>query len=83
VQAALALHPLVLAVLPTYVAALALAVSSALGKTWSAAYVRVFAWCGGAVVSLMTIIWVARFAGYFGGPVPVTTYAEWAASLGA
>jgi hypothetical protein len=82
VRAALELHPLVLAVLPTYATALALTLSNARGKTWRAAYVRAFSWCGGTLVVLMTLVWLVRFAGYLGGPVPVTTYAEWAASLG-
>jgi hypothetical protein len=82
VHAALVLHPLVFAVLPTYGSALAFALSGACGKTWSTIYVRALAWCGGAVVALMTLVWLARFAGYLGGPVQVTTYAEWAASLG-
>ena len=76
------LQPLVLVVLPTYAVAFALAVGSALGKTWNPALVRVFAWCGGAVIASMTLVWLSRFAGYWGGPVEVRTYAEWAASLG-
>ncbi len=82
IHTAFVLHPLVFAVLPTYGGALAFSLSSARGKTWSPAYVRTLGWCGGAVVALMTLVWLARFAGYLGGPVSVTTYAEWARSLG-
>lgn len=34
-------------------------------------------WCGLALVIALIAVWGLRFAGFFGGPVPVKTYAAW------
>ncbi len=81
-QSALAFHPLVVAALPTYGAGLAYAASSALGRPWSPTATRRLGALGLVVVSLMIAAWLLRFAGYLGGPVPVTTYREWLSTLG-
>jgi hypothetical protein len=44
---------------------------------WNARIVTVLAAC---LLVLSFGVWLARFAGYFGGPVPVTTLREWLAA---
>jgi hypothetical protein len=44
---------------------------------WNTRTVTVLATC---LLVLSFGVWLARFAGYFGGPVPVTTLREWLAA---
>jgi len=84
VRGALRLHPLVLLVSPL-VALLSGAVVLDLLRDpahpprrpslrWSARQVNVAA---GALLALMLGVWIARFTGHLGGPVPVTSMREW------
>jgi hypothetical protein len=72
---AVALHPLVFVIAPLYGALMLLALASAV---WGARFSQLPRWLDrwvtrGAVVLLVSSfsIWLARFAGAFGGPVPV------------
>lgn len=82
-QTALRLHPLVGFVLPVlaWFAASALlgwkgraAQDAPTAHRWAH---RLGNWCGLALAVALLAVWGLRFAGYFGGPVPVTTYAAW------
>lgn len=89
---ALALHPLVIPLAPMYFTALALlgiellrGPSAAVPGTGGAPrtpwitrrWVSIF---GSVVLAAALTLWVLRFFGYFGGPVPVQTYGDWAAA---
>lgn len=89
-QTALRLHPLVGFVLPVlaWFAARALfgwkgraqvgwkgrAQDAPAARRWAR---RLGNWCGLALAVALLAVWGLRFAGLFGGPVPVTTYAAW------
>jgi hypothetical protein len=87
VRAALRFHPLVLLIAPL-VAVLFGAVLLDLLRDpsrpprqpylrWRARHVSIAA---AALLSLTFGVWLARFAGYLGGPVPVTSMREWVTS---
>jgi hypothetical protein len=83
---ALHLHPLVWLLSPLFVAFMGGAlIELARGPgapplpllrdfRWNARLVSVV---GLVLLTLSTGVWVARFAGYFGGPVPVTSLRDW------
>ena len=82
---ALAFHPLVIPLAPMYFGALGyLGFDLIRGPnghtptgTWlTHRWVSVF---GVVVLAATMTLWVARFFGYFGGPVPVQTYQSWVA----
>ncbi len=84
VRAALAFHPLVFVAAPAFIALLGYGAYTALGGKsvrLGERGNRALTWGAGVLAALLFGLWLARFAGYFGGPVPVTTYAEWARSL--
>jgi len=80
------LHPLVIPLAPMYFAALGLfgvelirgPGRAAQSSPWiTHRWVSIF----GVIVLVSTVtLWVLRFGGYFGGPVPVQTYRSWAAA---
>lgn len=82
---ALALHPLVIPLAPMYFAALGFfgielvrgPSAPVQSRPWlTRRWVSIFA----VVVLTATLaLWVLRFFGYFGGPVPVQSYREWTA----
>lgn len=83
---ALALHPLVIPLAPMYFAALGFfgvelirGPNHATPSTpWlTGRWVSIF---GGVVLAATVALWVLRFFGYFGGPVPVQSYREWGAA---
>jgi len=85
VRAALHYHPLVLLLAPLFFTFMAAAGYELLrpqaAGAWLASPIRfrgrnVNALAIGLLV-LTLGVWLARFAGYFGGPVPVTTLHEW------
>jgi hypothetical protein len=83
-HAALHLHPLVWLLTPLFVSFMAIALWELLrdpSKPRAPSRIR---WHGrgttlvASVVLVLTFgVWAARFAGYFGGPVPVTTLHQW------
>lgn len=86
---ALALHPLVLPLSPLYFGVLGYAGFDlirgprrrARSASWlTRRWVSVF---GGIVLAATMALWVLRFFGYFGGPVPVQSYRDWTAAYGA
>jgi hypothetical protein len=87
VKGACSLHPLVFVVVPAFAALLGRGFYTSFVRTGrrpraSARSTTLVGWGVCTLAALMIALWLARFAGYFGGPVPVTTYAEWARSLG-
>jgi hypothetical protein len=88
VRAALHFHPLVWLLSPLFVAFMSGALvelvrgptapplSLLRGFRWNARLVSIV---GLLLLTLSTGVWVARFAGYFGGPVPVTSLRDWLA----
>ena len=42
---------------------------------------RAVTWIAGVCLVALLGVWLARFAGYFGGPVPVETLSDWTARL--
>lgn len=89
VHGALHLHPLVWLLTPLFVAFMGAALLEFLRgpearppilarSRWRA---RTITSLGVVLLSLSTGIWLARFAGYFGGPVPVLTVRDWLARL--
>ena len=84
VRAALHFHPLVFLLAPLFIGFMASAALELLRDPtkprrpplvrWNSRLVSIAAACV-LVLSLGT--WLARFAGYFGGPVPVTTLRQW------
>jgi hypothetical protein len=86
-QAALRLHPLIWLLLPLFVAFVAIASWEMLRDPARARSAQRIRWTGRGLtafaVALLVLtfgVWLARFAGYFGGPVPVTTLRAWLSS---
>lgn len=82
-HAALHFHPLVLVLMPLFVAFTSKAVWEILRGPgprtkprieWTARGVTLVA---GLLLTATFGVWLLRFAGYFGGPVPVTTLSAW------
>jgi hypothetical protein len=87
VRAALHLHPLVWLMAPLFVAFVGTATLELVRDPARPTRASRVSWTGRgmtivAVFLLITSVgvWVLRFAGYFGGPVPVTTLRDWLAS---
>jgi hypothetical protein len=83
VRSALRFHPLVLLVAPL-VAVLASAAAFELlrgprrpPKPWLRLKARTVSAAAAALFVLTLGVWLARFAGYLGGPVPVTSMHDW------
>jgi len=83
---ALRFHPLVLVLAPLFSLALGKAfVDYVRGPSAAPARSHVPAWwtgrpgyaLAGGLFVLVLGVWALRFAGYFGGPVPVVSYHEW------
>lgn len=85
VTAAVQLHPLVFVAAPAFLLLVGGTILSALRSRGDAAAPaplggdpsRWWNVAAGALVAALLGVWVLRFLGYFGGPVPVTTYSEW------
>ncbi|RYZ03617.1 MAG: DUF2752 domain-containing protein [Myxococcales bacterium] len=85
VHAALHLHPLVWLLTPLFVlfvgSGLLELVRAPEREPWRASPIRwrgrVFNLVAGLVLSLTLGVWMLRFAGYFGGPVKVTSLTAW------
>ena len=87
VRAALHFHPLVFLLAPLFIGFVGSAALELLEDPtkprrlprvrWNSRLLSVAALC---VLVLSLGVWLARFAGYFGGPVPVTTLREWLTS---
>jgi hypothetical protein len=85
-RSALHFHPLVLLLAPLFIgftgsAALELLRDPTKPRRpplvrWNSRWLSIAALC---VLLLSLGVWLARFEGYFGGPVPVTTLREWIA----
>ncbi len=81
------LHPLVLLVTPIYVTVVVLGIISYVrgppalpqGRVRRALDRVMGPWAMVTIVLLLSV-WVARFFGYFGGPVPVETVHQWVTS---
>lgn len=85
-RAALHLHPLVWLLTPMFVGFMGVAIWELLRDPARARAPSRIRWHGRgtSVVALVVLVltfgvWAARFAGYFGGPVPVTTITAWLA----
>jgi hypothetical protein len=85
-RAALRFHPLVWLLTPLFVGFMSVATWELLRDPAKPRNRSRFRWHGRGtsavafVVLVLTFgVWAARFAGYFGGPVPVTTIAAWLA----
>jgi len=86
VQAALHFHPLVFVLAPLFIGFVGSAALELLQDptkprrpprvSWNGRLLSIAALC---VLVLSLGVWLARFAGYFGGPAPVTTLREWLA----
>ncbi len=74
------LHPLFPLVAPVYVyfvvALIYRFVAGARAKPVSRRADRVVSIVAGVAVALLIVVWVSRFLGAFGGPVPVRTWHE-------
>jgi hypothetical protein len=84
VRGALHLHPLVLLLTPLVVGAAAAAAWNLLRPSRPSPPNRATFANGRAMTVLATVVlvltvgvWLARFAGFFGGPVPVTSMRDW------
>ncbi len=87
VPSALAFHPLVWLMTPLFVGFVGTAVLELVRDpakpprpprlSWSSRGISVIA---AFLLVAMLSVWLLRFAGYFGGPVPVTTLRDWLAS---
>jgi hypothetical protein len=87
VRSALHFHPLVWLMAPLFIGFVATAILELVrprakpARTprldWSSRGVTVV---GVVLLVAMLSVWLLRFAGYFGGPVPVTTLKDWLAS---
>lgn len=84
VGGALRLHPLVFVAAPAFLLLLGSLLLRALGiePLWTERLAGVVTsrWttlAASALAVTLIVVWALRFAGYFGGPAPVTTYAEW------
>jgi len=84
---ALHFHPLVFVIAPMFAAVVG---SAALGyvrgprprpnlRPWLAT--RSATWLASLLLIATFVVWLARFAGYLGGPAPVETFRHWAAGL--
>ncbi|HLV22271.1 MAG TPA: DUF2752 domain-containing protein [Polyangiaceae bacterium] len=74
---ALHLHPLVPLLAPLYLGLLVYGCRSFLAQAPRAADAvldRRLTWLAGGSLVLLLLVWIARFFGYFGGPVPVQTW---------
>lgn len=86
-RVALAFHPLVLVLAPLYFGALGAAAITYVRGPRPTSAPR--SWLNGRVVTLLAWVllvlvlgvWIARFFGAFGGPVPVRTIAPWARTV--
>ncbi len=84
-SAALHMHPLVLLVSPLYIGGVLSGVYDFIRGPVPGKQRSVFARWFGRIIgpvaavafALLIIVWVARFYGYFGGPVPVETLRHW------
>jgi hypothetical protein len=89
IAAALHFHPLVFVLVPLFAYALASSLYEYIRGEPSGAPSRLAAWFSkrtryGAALGLLVVslgVWGARFAGYFGGPVPVESISEVTARL--
>ena len=86
VRAALRFHPLVWLLTPLFVGFMGVATWELVRDPTRARAPSNIRWHGRgtstvalAVLVLTFGVWAARFAGYFGGPVPVTTVSAWLA----
>jgi hypothetical protein len=52
-------------------------VAPLLPAAWSRWLTRAAAPLGALLMLTLTAVWIARFYGHFGGPAPVTSFAEW------
>jgi len=87
VRAALHFHPLVFLLAPLFIGFMGSAALELLRDPnaprrqprirWNSRWLSIAALC---VLVLSLGVWLARFGGYFGGPVPVTTLREWLTS---
>lgn len=87
-KAALGFHPLVLLLTPLFSGFLGVALWELLRDAkrptpkplfdWSARRLSI---AGSALLVLVLGVWLVRFAGYLGGPVPVTTFSSWLSAL--
>lgn len=83
-RGALRLHPLVLLIAPLFVAFVGSAALELAGVSVRLRGKPLIAWNGriamAAALFLFALtlgVWLARFAGYLGGPVPVTSMRDW------
>ena len=84
-SAALHMQPLVLLVSPLYIGGVLSGVYVYIRgpmpirnpSTFSRWFGRIIGPVAGVTFALLIILWVARFFGYFGGPVPVETFHHW------
>jgi hypothetical protein len=86
-QGALRFHPLVWLLLPVFAGFVGIASWEMLRDTDRSRSASRINWTGRgtttvalALLVLTFGVWLARFAGYFGGPVPVTSLRAWLAS---
>jgi hypothetical protein len=86
VRAALRFHPLVWLLTPLFVGFMAVAAWELFRDPTRARAPSSIRWHGrgtstvALTVLMLTLgVWAARFAGYFGGPVPVTSISAWLA----
>lgn len=84
VGAALRFHPLVFLLLPLFVAFVGSAALELIGVPILPRGKPLIAWSSRAtnaaallLLCLVLGVWLARFAGYLGGPVPVTSMRDW------
>ncbi|MES1187080.1 MAG: DUF2752 domain-containing protein [Myxococcales bacterium] len=83
VRGALRLHPLVLLVAPLVATLLGAAAFDLLRdpalprRRWLPWRARTMSLAASALFVLTLGVWLARFAGYLGGPVPVTSMRDW------
>ena len=89
VHAAMRLHPLVFVLAPLFGGALGAGLIDYVRgprvrvpspRTWWTE--RTGLVLASALLVLVVGVWALRFAGYFGGPVPVESYSTWRARLG-
>lgn len=87
VRSALHFHPLVWLMAPLFVGFVGAAVFELVGDPTNRPRRPLLNWNGRGVtvVAIFVLIamlgvWALRFAGHFGGPVPVTTLSEWLAT---
>ena len=84
VRTALHFHPLVWLLAPLFAGFMGVALLELLRDParplqsppfrWHGRGTNIAAWC---LLVLVVGVWLARFAGYFGGPVPVTSMSQW------